>query len=293
MKILTEKLDYDLFVAMFIEQDEEKVQTMWENICKNSGFLIDAIQIDNVTNGMCPTFRAPMICFMMLKFPNTVPRYLYEKLVDTVIRRTYIANSIYVGGIYLDFLSLILANNEYMIPDYQKERILNMVQSGYGLEEEKRFVTYDELLEMDSPVVAKLVAGDLEILVNEYAYESFQDGEVKHIGISRKYKGSIDYRSNIITNSSFSENEKAYVLERINQDEQEFVQFMNYFVSQIVVRHNLDRNIIIAADLKDISVDELQEQFKDNEELLKDLLFAKKLCDKHYQKESNLVRKIN
>ena len=293
MKILTEKLDYDLFAAMFIEQDEEKVQTMWENICKNSGFLIGAIQIDNVTNGMCPTFRAPMICFMMLKFPNTVPRCLYEKLVDTVIRRTDIANSIYVGGIYLDFLSLILANNEYMIPDYQKERILNMVQSGYGLEEEKRFVTYDELLEMDSPVVAKLVAGDLEILVNEYAYESFQAGEVKHIGISRKYKGSIDYRSNIITNSSFSESEKAYVLERINQDEQEFVQFMNYFVSQIVVRHNLDRDIIIAADLKDISVDELQEQFKDNEELLSDLLFAKKLCDKHYQKESNLVRKIN
>ena len=293
MKILTEKLDYDLFAAMFIEQDEEKVQTMWENICKNSVFLIEAIQIDNVTNGMCPTFRAPMICFMMLKFPNTVPRHLYEKLVDIVIRRTDIANSIYVGGIYLDFLSLILANNEYMIPDYQKERILNMVQSGYGLEEEKRFVTYDELLEMDSPVVAKLVAGDLEILVNEYAYESFQAGEVKHIGISRKYKGSIDYRSNIIINSSFSESEKAYVLERINQDEQEFVQFMNYFVSQIVVRHNLDRDIITAADLKDISVDELQEQFKDNEELLKDLLFAKKLHNKHYQKESNLVRKIN
>lgn len=69
MKTITEKMDYDLFKTFFLEGNSEKMQTMWINICKNPGFLSEGMQIDNVTNGMCPSFRAPMICFLMLRYP--------------------------------------------------------------------------------------------------------------------------------------------------------------------------------------------------------------------------------
>ena len=107
MKMLIEKLDYDLFDMMFRKHDFNSAHDLWSHIAKNSGVLTEAMCVDEMPNSMCPTFRAPMICFMMLKFPNSIPKGLYDKLVDIVIRRRDIASSIVVGDNNLDFLSLV------------------------------------------------------------------------------------------------------------------------------------------------------------------------------------------
>ena len=91
MKMLIEKLDYDLFDMMFRKHDFNSAHDLWSHIAKNSGVLTEAMCVDEIPNSMCPTFRAPMICFMMLKFPNSIPKGLYDKLVDKVIRRRDIA----------------------------------------------------------------------------------------------------------------------------------------------------------------------------------------------------------
>ncbi len=291
MKTITEKMDYDLFKTFFLEGNSEKMQTMWSNICKNPGFLSEGMQIDNVTNGMCPSFRAPMICFLMLRYPELVPTDLYEKLIDLVIRRKDVANSIYVGGNYLDFLSLILVNPNCKLEDYQREMILGMIRDNYGIEEEKRYVSYDELLDMESPMVSRLVSGDLEVVVSEYEYEAFKNGEVKHPEIARKYKDKFDYRASILANPNFSEMEKAFVQDHMYRDEEEFKQFINYYTSLIASRSGLDDFGV--SYLSSITVDELREQFKNDPELLSEALFAKKLLDKHYQKENKLVRSVN
>lgn len=290
MKILTEKLDYDLFAAMFIEQDEEKVQTMWENICKNSGFLIDAIQIDNVTNGMCPTFRAPMICFMMLRLPASVPEYFYSNLVDLVIRRQDVASSIDIHGTYIDFLSLVLGNCNLKLEDYQKDKIMDLISSNYGFEENKLSVNYTELLAMESPVVARLHAKDLDVSVSEYEYEAFFNGEVKSADVTRRYKTASDYRTNALKNTSFSEFDRDMILTRINQDEFEFYQFINYLLKQLAFKgtNDLSLEYIIVTSKEDLKV-----KFANDSDTLDEVLVIKGLVDKHYQEENTLLRRVN
>ena len=291
MRTITEKMDYDLFKTLFLERDFSKIQILWSNICKNPGFLREGMVIDEVKRGMCPTFRAPMICFLMLKYPELVPNDLYEKLVDTIIRRKDIASSIYVGGTYLDFLSLLLVNPNCKLRDYQKTMILEMIRDNYGIEEEKRYVSYDELLDMESPMVSKLVTGDLEVTVSEYEYEAFKNGEVKHPNVTKKYKDKFNYRVNVLANPNFSEIEKTFVQEHVYRDEEEFRQFINYYISLIALK--LDFEDFGVDYLNSTTIDELNEQFKDSPELLSEILFVKKLLDKHYQRESKLIRSVN
>lgn len=291
MKILTEKLDYDLFEKMFIEQDLEGAHALWQNVCKNSAFLREAMQIEDVKDGMCPTFRAPMICFMILKFPNSVTKELYEKLVDLVIRRRDVASSINIGDNYLDFLSMILMNSDVKLNDYQKSLIINLVQDNYGINEDKKAVSYDELLDIESPLVVKFSGNGLEISVSEYEYESLQKGEVKKARNIRRYKDGNDYRKKIVTNPNFSELEKKYVAERIEQDEQEFRQFINYYLNQIMMKNSLEE--LTPEYLRETDISEIKTNFGDNSDLITDLLFVKGLLDRHYREEISLVRKVN
>lgn len=291
MKILTEKLDYDLFDMMFRKHDSNSVHDLWEQIINNPGILKEAMQIDEIKNSMCPTFRAPMICFMMLKFPNSVPADLYDKLVDMVIRRRDIATSIMIGDSHLDFLSLVLMNNENKLDDYQRNLIINLVRDNYGLEEEKRFVSYDELLEMESPTVARLSANGLDISVSEYEYELFQAGEVKKAHVTRGYKTGNDYRKELVNNASFSDWERDYVAQKVEQDEQEFKQFINYYLNQIAAKNGLED--LTASYLREVSIADIRNSYSDNPDLVTDLLFVKGLLDKHYKEEMSLVRKVN
>lgn len=291
MKMLIEKLDYDLFDMMFRKHDFNSAHDLWSHIAKNSGVLTEAMCVDEMPNSMCPTFRAPMICFMMLKFPNSIPKGLYDKLVDRVIRRRDIASSIVVGDNNLDFLSLVLMNDKNILNNYQKEQIISLVRDNYGLEEEKRFVSYDELLEMESPMVARLRADGLDICVSEYEYELFKDGEVKKAQVTRGYKTSNDYRKKIVTNGNFSKWERDYVAQKIEYDEQEFKQFINYYLNLITTRNGLED--ITVSYLEEISSMDIRNSYGDNSELVTDLLFVKGLLDKHYQEEISLVRKVN
>ena len=292
MKILIEKLDYELYKTLFLDGDLEKLRTLWKNICENTVFLSEGMQIDNIDKGMCSTFRAPMICFMMLRFPDSVPARLYEKLVDLVIRRKDIANSIEFNGSYLDFLSLVLLNLNLKLADYQKDMIINLVADSYGIEEDKRYVHYEELLDMESPIVHKMVSGDIEVTVSEYEYELFAQGEVKKPGIIRKYKEKDNYRANILTNPNFSELEKAYVEKHILQDEEEFKHFMNYYVALLASKNGLGKDFT-GDYVQSLSVDEIKELYASNLELCGEIVFIKRLLDKHYKGVSKLVRSVN
>ena len=128
---------------------------------------------------------------------------------------------------------------------------------------------------MESPMVSRLVSGDLEVVVSEYEYESFKNGEVKHPEIARKYKDKFDYQASILANSNFSEMEKAFVQDHMYRDEEEFKQFINYYTSLIASRSGLDDFGV--SYLSSITVDELREQFKNDPELLSEALFAKKI----------------
>ena len=125
MKVLTEKLDYQLYEEMFVNKDLSKVRELWKAICENPVFLREAMEIDKIANSSVLSFRAPMICFMMLRLPASVPEYFYSNLVDLVIRRQDVASSIDIHGTYIDFLSLVLGNCNLKLEDYQKDKIMD------------------------------------------------------------------------------------------------------------------------------------------------------------------------
>lgn len=293
MKKLIEKLDYQLFEAMFVKKDLEETEKLWQAIRCNPLFLNDGMEIEMMKNSTVLSFRAPFICFMILRFPASVPKGIYEKLVDTVIRRKDVASSIFVAGTYLDFLTLILENPNLSLTEYQKNQIMHSIAYGYGIEENKLQVCYNELLDMESPVVAKFASDGLDVEVSEYEHEMFLNGEVKNASSVRRYKSAIDYRNRIGNNSNFTDFERAMVNERINQDEHEFLNFLNYLIGQICQKYGWDRESLNVNDIMAFSSLELENKFADNEEALSEIAFVKKLVDNHYQKESSLVRKVN
>ena len=140
-------------------------------------------------------------------------------------------------------------------------------------------------------MVARLRADGLDICVSEYEYELFKDGEVKKVQVTRGYKTSNDYRKKIVTNGNFSKWERDYVAQKIEYDEQEFKQFINYYLNLITTRNGLED--ITVSYLEEISSMDIRNSYGDNSELVTDLLFVKGLLDKHYQEEMSLVRKVN
>lgn len=289
MKILTEKLDYQLYDLIFIKNDYESARKLWNSVCQNPVFLKEAIVPTKVDNSGILSFRAPMITFMILRFPNLVQAEIYQAVADMVIKRRDIATTIAVAGKHFDFLTLVLKNSDWHLEKYQKDFIMQRVTNSFGVEEEKSIVSYNELIEMESPVVARMVVGDLDVRVTEYEWEMFTNGEVKNVNRVRKYKDSQDYRDSIIANANFQESEKEYVLDKIEQDEQEFRQLMNYLLSQIAVKYGID---LLSVDaLVGSTKEELEAQF--GEDALAEILLVKQIVMQHYQKESLLVRKIN
>ena len=288
MKLLTEKLDYQLYEEMFIKKDLDEVSKLWKAICENPVFLSEAIKLDNMANSTVLSFRAPMICFMILHLPNSVPEYIYSNLVDLVIRREDIASFIDIHGISIDFMSLIL-NNNLNLNDYQKNKIMDLISNDYGVFASKLSVTYNELLAMESPVVARMHTKDLDVSVNEYEYEAFLSGEVKNVSVVKRYKNSIDYRYFALKNSNFSQNDLDLILTRINQDEFEFYQFINYLLKQLIYKENIDLSLeyIILSSKKDLQV-----KFADKD-ILDEVLYIKELVDKHYQEENVLLKRVN
>lgn len=290
MKVLTEKLDYQLYEEMFVNKDLSKVRELWKAICKNPVFLSEAMEIDKIANSSVLSFRAPMICFMMLRLPASVPEYFYSNLVDLVIRRQDVASSIDIHGTYIDFLSLVLGNCNLKLEDYQKDKIMDLISSNYGFEENKLSVNYTELLAMESPVVARLHAKDLDVSVSEYEYEAFFNGEVKSADVTRRYKTASDYRTNALKNTSFSEFDRDMILTRINQDEFEFYQFINYLLKQLAFKgtNDLSLEYIIVTSKEDLKV-----KFANDSDTLDEVLVIKGLVDKHYQEENTLLRRVN
>lgn len=293
MKVLTEKLDYQLYEEMFVNKDLSKVRELWKAICENPVFLSEAMEIDKIANSSVLSFRAPMICFMMLRLPASVPEYFYSNLVDLVIRRQDVASSIDIHGTYIDFLSLILDNGNLKLEDYQKDKIMTLISSNYGVEENKLSVNYTELLAMESPVVARIHAKDLDVSVNEYEYEAFFNGEVKNAGVVRRYKTASDYRIFALKNISFSEIDRDLILARLNQDELEFQQFVNYLLKQLVYKENSDMDSLNLEFIIATSREDLQVKFANDSDTLNEVLFIKGLVDKHYQEENALLKRVN
>ena len=87
MKIIAEKLDYELYKALFDEKDYNKAYELWQIISKNPAILNEALHLDGVKGNPIKSFVSPTICMMILKFPNSVPDEIYNKVLKKMEQR--------------------------------------------------------------------------------------------------------------------------------------------------------------------------------------------------------------
>lgn len=285
MKLITSKLDYELYRNLFIKKDLEETKKLWDAICQNPVFLREAIRVQGKGN-----FLAPTICFMILKFPKDVDDVIYQNLAATIINSSSVVSSLRVGKTLIDFLALIMGNKDLKLNDYQKKLIIDGVVRNYGMEEDRVEVSYDELLDFESLTVARFKNDALDISVSEYEKEVFDKDEVLIVQKSKRYKQALDYRREILDNGNFDEVTKDMVAKRIEQDEQEFKSFIDYILGNIYYEFG----VTVAVDeLIGDSYEDLVLKFGQRQEVLTEIQFVKQLLDEHYQKANSLVRCVN
>ena len=94
-------------------------------------------------------------------------------------------------------------------------------------------------------------------------------------------------------NISFSEIDRDLILARLNQDELEFQQFVNYLLKQLVYKENSDMDSLNLEFIIATSREDLQVKFANDSDTLNEVLFIKGLVDKHYQEENALLKRVN
>lgn len=290
MKIIAEKLDYELYKALFDEKDYNKAYELWQKISKNPALLNEALHLDGVKGNPIKSFVSPTICMMILKFPNSVSNDVYKKVSSMVIENGNLASSIMAEHTIIDMLSLVMQNNGLRLSKYQKDIIKERLYQNRGIQEDKKIVAYGLLLDIDSPQVAYYESNGLEVSVSEYELQSFLEHEVKSYGDSKQIRSLKDFRIALLNNDNFTDNERENIANDIAVDELLFQRLVKDSLFDILNNNGISLNTISLEDIRDKSLLELLELVGNDKNLADDITLLKKVVDSHYKKEMTLAR---
>ena len=290
MKIISEKLDYELYKALFDEKDYNKSYELWQIISKNPAILNEALHLDGVKGNPIMSFVSPTICMMILKFPNSVPDEIYNKVSRTVIENGNLANSIMAENTIVDMLSLIMQNKGLQLSKYQKDLIKERLYQNRGIQEDKKIVVYGLLLDIDSPQVAYYESNGLKVSVSEYEGQSFDKHEVKSYGDIKQIRSLRDFRLALLNNENFTDNEREAIANDIAVDELLFQRLIKDSLFEIFKNNNSLLDTISLEDIRDKSLAEILELVGNDKNLADDITLLKKVVDSHYKKVISLAR---
>ena len=225
MKFLVQKLDYELYQLIFVQKDLEKVKNIWQKVINNEAFLKLAIKVEENNT----SFIAPTIVFLILNNPSIVSKDIYDALVKTIFNNPGLTTGIVVDNEVVDYMSLILRNNDATITDKGKRVIYDRIEANYGLYEQMPLVNYNAI-SSNGDVVLNYQNGDFCVSLREDEYNSINNNLHFNIINEPRIKDARDFRYQILSNPSFSDTEKEYVsrliktdalmLEQINASEQ-------------------------------------------------------------------------
>lgn len=204
MQRIIAKVDYELYEALVLNKDVKKVEELWRTISQNSVFLSEAIKIVPKRKSNFKRFTSPMIVFMMLKFPDTVPTEIYKELVSKVLLDNSVARVVALeDGTSLDYLELILQNNNLILNDYQKDYILKQLRQEHSIITSENAVVYQKMDKVFSRVIATYSKDDFEVRVTEYESAKFDSGDIISCQIANCFRNPYSYHVAITENPNF------------------------------------------------------------------------------------------
>ena len=167
--------------------------------------------------------------FLILNNPSIVSKDIYDALVKTIFNNPGLTTGIAVDNEVVDYMSLILRNNDATITDKGKRVIYDRIEANYGLYEQMPLVNYNAI-SSNGDVVLNYQNGDFCVSLREDEYNSINNNLHFNIINEPRIKDARDFRYQILSNPSFSDTEKEYVsrliktdalmLEQINASEQ-------------------------------------------------------------------------
>ena len=215
MEFLVQKLDYELYQLLFVQKDLETSKNVWQKVVNNTVFLNMAIKVEEKENGA--SFLAPTIVFLILNNPSIVSKDIYDALVKTIFNNPGLTTGIAVDNEVVDYMSLILRNNDATITDKGKRVIYDRIEANYGLYEQMPLVSYNTL-SSNGDVVLNYQNGDFCVSLREDEYNSINNNLHYTIINEPRIKDARDFRYQILSNPSFSDTEKEYVSRLIRTD---------------------------------------------------------------------------
>lgn len=215
MEFLVQKLDYELYQLLFVQKDLETSKNVWQKVVNNPVFLNMAIRVVEKENGA--SFLAPTIVFLMLNNPSIVSKDIYDALVNTLFNNPDLTTGIVVDNEVLDYLSLVIRNNENIITERWKRVIFNRIQKSHGLYEQLSLVNYNAI-SSNGYVALNYQNGNFCVSLREDEYKSINNNSHFTIINEPRIKDARDFRYQILSNPSFSDTEKEYVSRLIKMD---------------------------------------------------------------------------
>lgn len=291
MRKIIAKVDYMLYEEMFFYKDLDAVVSLWEKVINNQVFLNSALEIVTTkTSGK--HFLSPMICLMILKYPELVPESIYDKLVRLVLQNPDVTSSIAIDeSRKIDYLSLILKNPEVKLSDFETANIIKRVIQEYGIIENKKVAYYTILEDIVSPTIATYKSDTLEVKVSEYEFGAIESKNLLSLRDIQGFKSISDYRSAILTNSNFTEAQKRDVLNQMINDEVEFESMITSLLHELEVKYRIPESIHLSIDtLNSLTEEEIKDKVKDGDELIKELKMIKGLLIFRYFDKFTLSR---
>ena len=312
------KIDDELYKAVYIENNYEKRQEIWNSIKRNPKILEQAIKV--VKDKFCErdTFFSNAIVECMLmdynnydEDPNQLSlfedycatNHLYQDLVNKIYSNVDLARIVldgYSNGGY-SFLLYTLFNDNLDLTDEQKKFALDEAMNKIGTTKySKQMEDYEQELEKRN------ITDDLTVIAPEIGpvgaktFNSYIAGIFASMNTNQAHgTGEYDIRYYILKNHNFADKMKQLVYDFYVDDElfDETVNYWEWNIINICVREEEKEPMIYIDELLFITDEEIYNKFPNEQakKIIENINFIKKIHELRpakWEKENTNFQKV-